>query len=156
MIRKACSGYSGKVFADGSSDARQCNRESRLMSDLFTRPDATDLPSLSDPMHRRLDSTHMPAVDVYEFKGCFKVVMEAPGVHRHDIRVGMLDDTLIITATRHCRDPRSGAVPHRVERHCGHLSRRIALPCTPDPGSIHWDLHQGLLKISIRSCKNVR
>ncbi len=126
------------------------------MSDLFTEAGRHCLPSLSDALRHRFDAAWSPAVDVSESNLVYTVVMEAPGVDPGDVRVGLVGNMLIITALRNRTGGCSGVVPHRVERHCGSVGRRIALPGAPDPGSIRWQLQHGLLRISIDACGHDR
>lgn len=120
------------------------------MSDPFTDPATPWLPSLSDPLHHRVDPLWSPAVDVCQRGFSYTIVMEAPGVSPTDVRVGLVGNTVVISALRYRTRLQSGVVPHRVERHCGQLNRRIALPDTPDAGSLRWRLQHGLLRISVR------
>jgi len=124
------------------------------MNDPLMPADKSLLPSLSDPLHHRFDPAWSPAVDVYESAGSYHVVLEAPGIHACDVRVGLIGDLLAITAVRHRMSCHSGIVPHRVERNCGRMSRRIALPGAPESGSLRWQLRQGLLRITIRRCRH--
>jgi HSP20 family molecular chaperone IbpA len=121
------------------------------MSDTFTEAEKPWLPSLSDSLHHRFGSVWKPAVDVCERDFVYTIVMEAPGVNPADVRVGLVGNNLVIAALRLRGRTNSGVAPHRVERQCGRLARRIALPGTPDPSSLCWQLQQGLLRISIRT-----
>ena len=118
----------------------------------FTRWDPLrDLFALQERIERMADAGAAgwtPPVDLYETTDRYVLIAELPGLTRDDIEIQVHDGTVTLQGRR-----RSPAVPceryHRVERGHGQFSRAFALPEPIAVQSVHADLKDGVLTITM-------
>ncbi|MGI9248642.1 MAG: Hsp20/alpha crystallin family protein [Woeseiaceae bacterium] len=74
---------------------------------------------------------------------------ELPGVEKDDIDVTIAGDRLMIEAEREFEEVEEKEAFYRHELGYGKLMRTVALPHEVDPASIHAELKDGILKVTL-------
>jgi HSP20 family protein len=95
-----------------------------------------------------------PAVDVYEDKDQFTVVVEAPGMKKEDVNLSLHDGSLTISGERK-RDDKSEQ-PFRSERFVGKFQRSITLPARVDVNKVKATYQDGLLKVVLPKAEEAK
>jgi HSP20 family protein len=90
-------------------------------------------------------STWSPAVDVYQDKDQFTVVVEVPGMKKEDLNVNLHNGVLTISGEREREDKADQGF--RSERFVGRFQRGITLPASVDASKVKATYQDGLLKI---------
>ena len=95
-----------------------------------------------------------PAVDVYETKDDFVVIVELAGVNESDIRLSVDRDIFTIEGVRN-RAPEAGEkrAYHRMEITSGPFRKSMKLPGAIDTGKITASYEEGLVKIVLPKVK---
>jgi HSP20 family protein len=74
---------------------------------------------------------------------------ELPGVEKHDIEVTILGDRPMIDTEREFDEEDRKDAYYRRELGCGKLMRIVALPVKVDAESIHAELKDGILEVTL-------
>jgi HSP20 family protein len=90
-----------------------------------------------------------PAVDIYERRDAYMVMMEIPGVRAEDIEVTFQDGLLTIRGERRQVTEASAEQVHRSERQHGAFRRSITLPRDVDADKIEASAQDGVLQILV-------
>jgi HSP20 family protein len=91
----------------------------------------------------------IPAVDVHEETGCYRIKADVPGVEPEAIDVTLENGVLTISGERRETRESNGANPHRVERLYGSFYRRFTLPDTADSERVEARCANGVLELTI-------
>lgn len=94
-------------------------------------------------------SQWVPAVDICEDKGGFKIVADLPGIDKKDVNISMENNILTIKGTRSEEKTEEKDNYYRVERVRGSFYRRFTLPDTADGSKIQAKMQKGVLEIHI-------
>jgi len=113
----------------------------REFDDLFTNMAGVPSENLSR-------SEWLPAVDIAETEGQYKIDMEIPAIARDDINVSVKDGVLTVTGERKMEKEEDGKV-HRVERQYGRFSRSFRLPENVDEENIEASSRDGVLHLAV-------
>ncbi len=89
----------------------------------------------------------IPAADVYEAEGEFRIVLDLPGVERGQLDVGLDENRLTIRGER-ARGEEEVA-PRRAERPAGRFVRSFTLPENVERESITADYKDGVLRLRL-------
>jgi len=91
-----------------------------------------------------------PAVDVFEEPEGTVVQVELPGVHGHEIEVGLKDRSLIVRGAKRRleREPAARRF-HLMERFIGSFQLTVELPEPTDPRSASAELEDGVLTVRL-------
>ncbi len=120
------------------------SREMNRMMDSFF-PGAGQLMGVGARM-----ATHaLPRVDVQEDEQAIVISAELPGVDIGDIDVQLEGDALTLSGEKRARSDTALERYRLMERSFGSFRRTLALPFTPDPGSVTAEHAQGVLTIRI-------
>ncbi len=113
----------------------------REFDDLFTIMAALPSENLARP-------EWLPAVDISETDGEYKIDLEIPAVARDDISVSVKDGVLTVAGERKVEKDTDGKT-HRVERQYGRFSRSFRLPENVDEEGIGATSKDGVLYLVI-------
>ena len=137
----------------------------RGQSDLSNAFDS--LAVLRDEMDRLFDSSFSPifrtpgsfgrwspALDIYQDKDQFTVVVELPGLKKEDIEVSLENGTLTISGER--KQERKNEQGYRNERVYGRFQRSVTLPAGVDSSKVKASYHEGLLKVVLAKAEEAK
>jgi HSP20 family protein len=85
------------------------------------------------------------AVDVYQDKDQFTVVVELPGLKKEEIEISLHDDTLTISGER--KREESSEQEFLTERSYGKFQRSLTLPSAVDAEAVKANYKNGLLQV---------
>jgi HSP20 family molecular chaperone IbpA len=91
-----------------------------------------------------------PPVEMYDQDGHFVVKVELPGLSKEDVKVRVLEDTLIIEGERRSeveKTEREGF--YESEFSYGRFSRKIPLPGNVEPDQVKAKFQNGVLEVSV-------
>jgi HSP20 family protein len=114
------------------------DKMNRLFDDTFTN--RSDEPGL-------LQSSWIPAVDIFENENELVLTAEVPGIDEKDIEIKIEDSTLTIKGERKMDKETQEENYHRLERSYGSFVRTFSLPNYVDHDKIRAEHANGLLKI---------
>jgi HSP20 family protein len=95
-----------------------------------------------------------PALDVYQNKDQFTVLVELPGLKKEDIEISLQDGTLTVTGER--KHERKGAEGYKSERFYGRFQRSVTLPATIDGSTVKASYQDGLLKVVLPKAEEAK
>ena len=91
----------------------------------------------------------VPAVDVSETDGEFKIKAEIPDVKKEDVKVTLEDGVLTIQGQRKQEKEDKGTKYHRVERTYGSFVRSFTLPDLVDEEKVKAEFKDGVLNLQL-------
>ena len=94
------------------------------------------------------------AVDVYQDKDQFTVVVELPGLKKEEIEISLHDDTLTISGERKREESREQEF--LTERSYGKFQRSLTLPSAVDPESVKASYKNGLLQVVLPKAEQTK
>jgi len=97
-----------------------------------------------------------PAVDIYERRDAYLVMVEIPGVRAEDTEVTFQDGLLTIRGERRLATEASAEQVHRSERRHGAFRRSITLPRDVDADKIEASAQDGVLQILVPKPREIR
>ena len=89
-----------------------------------------------------------PSVDIAESTDAVDVTMDLPGMKAEDLDIRVVGNLLTISGDRK-EEKGNGKSYHRVERHMGHFSRSVMLPCEVNEAKVEATYDNGVLKIQL-------
>ena len=95
-----------------------------------------------------------PAVDVYQDKEQFTVVLELPGLKKEEIEISLHDDTLTISGER--KREESSEQEFLTERSYGKFQRSFILPTAVDAEKVKASYKDGLLQVVLPKGEEVK
>ena len=95
-----------------------------------------------------------PAVNVYQDKDQFTVVVELPGLKKEEIEISLHDDTLTISGGRK-REESSGQ-EFLAERLYGNFQRSLTLPTAVDAEKVKASYKDGLLQVVLPKAEEAK
>ena len=95
-----------------------------------------------------------PAVDVYQNKDQFTVVVELPGLKKEEIEISLHDDTLTISGERN-REESSGE-EFLTERSYGKFQRSLTLPTAVVAEKVNASYKDGLLQVVLPKAEEAK
>jgi HSP20 family protein len=110
---------------------------------------ARDLLSWDPFFGGRQVSAFAPAFEVKETNEAFVLKADVPGVVEADLDIGVHNNVLTVSGTRHAEERKEGDSFALYERQYGSFSRSFALPDTADGERIEAKLEAGVLTLSI-------
>jgi HSP20 family protein len=97
-----------------------------------------------------------PAVDIYERRDAYLVMVEIPGVRAEDTEVTFQDGLLTIRGERRLVTEASAEQVHRSERQHGAFCRSITLPRDVDADKIEASAQDGVLQVLVPKPRELR
>lgn len=110
----------------------------------------------SAPTDVETGGTWAPALDVYETKERYVVVVELPGMTTGDVDITVEDNVISLKGERTFYEGVSEDAFHRVERRFGPFQRRIALPQQCDTARIAASMADGVLTIDVPKAETAK
>ena len=95
-----------------------------------------------------------PAVNVYQDKDRFTVVVELPGLKKEEIEISLHDDTLTIAGER--KREESSAQEFLTERLYGKFQRSLTLPTAVDAEKVKASYKDGLLQVVLPKAEEAK
>jgi HSP20 family protein len=92
----------------------------------------------------------MPSFEVKESKDAYLFRADVPGVKESDIEVTLTGNRLTIAGKREAEKQEQTDTYYTFERSYGDFTRAFTLPEGIDAGSVHADLNQGVLTVSVK------
>ena len=125
-----------------------------------------DMISFQDEMSRVFDSFFRPgtaestgwypAVDVRETESEYLVRAELPGVSKDDVKINIVNSTLIIRGEKKQETEEKKGNWHHVERTFGSFERTFALPSSVAADRIKARFVDGVLEVSVPKSEEAR
>ncbi len=106
-----------------------------------------------DPFARTLDQTWMPAVDIEEKDGEYRLKADLPGLKKDDIHVELHDGCLTLRGERKSEHEDKQEGYSRYERTYGSFERRFRVPEGVTEKDIKARYHDGVLELSVPAPK---
>jgi HSP20 family protein len=94
------------------------------------------------------------AVDVYQDKDQFTVVVELPGLKKEEIEILLHDDTLTISGER--KREESSEQEFLTERSYGKFQRSLTLPSAVDAEAVKANYKNGLLQVVLPKAEQTK
>lgn len=127
----------------------------RLFDDVFSQFSASPLnrgvPSLlekASSMEHISGSFLKPSVDIKENKKNYKISVEVPGVEESDIKLELVDGSLVIRGEKRQENEDKDEHYHSVERSYGSFQRVLSLPEDVNEDDIDAKFKNGVLTIT--------
>jgi HSP20 family protein len=95
-----------------------------------------------------------PAVNVYQDKDRFTVVVELPGLKKEEIEISLHDDTLTIAGER--KREESSEQEFLTERLYGKFQRSLTLPTAVDAEKVKASYKNGLLQVELPKAEEAK
>jgi len=95
-----------------------------------------------------------PAVNVYQDKDRFTVVVELPGLKKEEIEISLHDDTLTIAGER--KREESSEQEFLTERLYGKFQRSLTLPTAVDAEKVKASYKDGLLRVELPKAEEAK
>ena len=95
-----------------------------------------------------------PAVNVYQDKDRFTVVVELPGLKKEEIEISLHDDTLTIAGERKREESREQEF--LTERLYGKFQRSLTLPTAVDAEKVKASYKDGLLQVDLPKAEEAK
>ena len=95
-----------------------------------------------------------PAVNVYQDKDRFTVVVELPGLKKEEIEISLHDDTLTIAGER--KREESSEQEFLTERLYGKFQRSLTLPTAIDAEKVKASYKDGLLQVELPKAEEAK
>ena len=95
-----------------------------------------------------------PAVNVYQDKDRFTVVVELPGLKKEEIEIPLHDDTLTIAGER--KREESSEQEFLTERLYGKFQRSLTLPTAVDAEKVKASYKDGLLQVELPKAEEAK
>jgi HSP20 family protein len=95
-----------------------------------------------------------PAVNVYQDKDRFTVVVELPGLKKEEIEISLHEDTLTIAGER--KREESSEQEFLTERLYGKFQRSLALPTAVDAEKVKASYKDGLLQVVLPKAEEAK
>ena len=100
------------------------------------------------PSEHLSGSEWLPAVDITEIEGAYRIELEIPGVPAEDVSVSVKDGVLTVAGERKFETESEGR-RHRIERRYGRFSRSFRLPENADDNGISARARDGVLCLTV-------
>lgn len=95
-----------------------------------------------------------PALDVFETKDAYVVVVDVPGVSGTKIDVTLESGVLTVRGERRFHPEVAEEQFHRVERRFGHFARRVSIPSSRiDPDGVSARMADGVLTVEVQKAE---
>ncbi len=95
-------------------------------------------------------SAFEPRVDVMTVADRLILQVELPGMSREQVRLMIVDDTLVISGEKGQPSQDSTVTIHRSERCYGRFERRVTLPVAIDRSTISATMTNGVLEVGMK------
>ena len=96
-----------------------------------------------------------PALDVYQNKDNFTVVVELPGLKKEEIDVSIHGDVLTISVERKAEE-KKGEQDFRTERFYGSFQRTVTLPAAVDAKQVKASYQDGILTVVLAKAEEAK
>lgn len=102
------------------------------------------------PLLSQTPAGFLPSFDVKETKDAFVFKADVPGIKESDLDVTLTGNRLTVSGKRETEKQEQTDTYYTYERSYGDFTRSFTLPEGVDSNSVHADLNQGVLTVSIR------
>lgn len=118
---------------------------------VFTGPTLAQLPGSGGNREALTRPDWLPAVDIIEKAGEFRLKVELPEVRKEDVKVSVDNGVLTISGERHLEKEEEGSETQhrRIERIYGSFSRSFTLPESADETHVDASYKDGMLTLTI-------
>jgi HSP20 family protein len=96
-----------------------------------------------------------PALDVYQDKDNFTVVVELPGLKKEEIDISLHGDALTISGERKAEE-KKGKEGFRTERFYGSFQRTVTLPAAVNAKDVKASYQDGILKVVLPKAEEAK
>ena len=97
-----------------------------------------------------------PLVDIVEDDKNYVIKAELPGIKKEEIKVGVQDDVLTISGTRHHEKEEKDKKIHRIERAYGSFMRSFTIPEDSDGEKVSAEFKDGILRVHLPKTEKVK
>jgi HSP20 family protein len=101
------------------------------------------------PSFRTEFTMPVPAVDITEDDGGYKITAELPGMEDKDVEVAVTDDVLTIKGEKSTESEKKEKNYHLSERSYGSFQRSFVLPAGVDANKITASVAKGVLTVAV-------
>ncbi|MCK4412402.1 MAG: Hsp20/alpha crystallin family protein [Candidatus Eisenbacteria sp.] len=98
----------------------------------------------------------VPALDVSEEAGDYKVRVDLPGISKDQVELSYENDVLTISGERKQQEERKEGKLHRSERFIGRFTRSLRFPGDVKPAGIDASFKDGVLEIMLPKADEAR
>ena len=122
--------------------------------------------SLQDEINRVFDSlmrpvapdndVWFPAADLRETETEYIVRAELPGVNREDVKISLINNTLVIRGEKKQETEEKKGNWHQVERSYGAFERSFVLPAAVSADKVHAMFKDGVLQVEVPKAEEAR
>lgn len=128
------------------SALRQLGEFERFFDDFFRNPlwersAGGEWPSLG--------AEWVPAVDIEETDGEYRIHAEMPGMRREDVKVSLLDNVLTLSGEKRAEAEEKERRVHRTERVYGSFQRSFTLPEPIQADKVTASFKDGVLTVTV-------
>jgi HSP20 family protein len=96
-----------------------------------------------------------PETEIVETEDSLRVLMELPGVRREELEIGLEENVLTVSGTKHREENGEGRL-HLAERRYGTFTRAFVLPRDVNADRIEAEYADGVLRISVPKAERAR
>ena len=98
----------------------------------------------------------MPPLDVHETREAYTVIAELPGLSQTDVKVSVVENTLVIRGEKRVEREVKDASFHRTERGQGRFERLLKLTNKVSSEKVSASLKDGLLTVTVPKADEAR
>ncbi|HVP37893.1 MAG TPA: Hsp20/alpha crystallin family protein [Candidatus Saccharimonadales bacterium] len=109
-----------------------------------------------EPVWAQSTASFLPPVDVEETKERYAVTVELPGLEQKDVKVSVVDNSLVIRGEKQDVRQEKDVNYHRVERCFGRFERVLQLATKVDRDRISASMKNGVLRIEVPKTEEAR
>ena len=121
-----------------------------LFDDLFDIQDEFDgLIGSCNTVSTNFEPFNTPSMDLYETENSYKIIMDLPGINKHDLRIESDAESLEIRLSDETKIEKIKSFLHLKEKSQGLLIRKIIFPGYITPSKASINLEDGLLTIIV-------
>jgi HSP20 family protein len=95
-----------------------------------------------------------PALDLYQDKDQFTMIVELPGLKKEDIELSLHDGILTVSGER--KQEKKGEEGYRGERFFGRFQRSVTLPASVDGNKVKATYQDGILKVVLPKAEEAK
>ncbi len=102
------------------------------------------------PLYPQAGAGYLPSFEVKENKEAYIFKADVPGIKESDLDISATGNRLTVSGKREAEKRDQGDTYYTYERTYGSFTRSFTLPDGVDMNSVHADLHDGVLTLTVR------